>query len=556
MSHSFGLLSEGMPGARGLSKTTFPADARKTKSWVAALPRANAIATQQSLAQALDSLNGQRLEGVLRLAVLEELRPAIGESIGLLKREYAGSGLPLAANKAVAARQVEEFHLVMANGYRKAVVEICAPAGNIPMLRGNNVAMALARAAWHYSQALAVSWRIYRAPSAGNWQGLHRIHHFAAEHKLERKQIEDRLAGSAVEVHAQYLQTLLMAVTHPLAFSQLEQDTLWQVTAEFAPRCVLLRDAPPANAPVVAEDADRGPGPGAVGETHAQWLEIVPFRSEVDAALTRQREGFSELIPGRGHGIRVSVEFLQRLLRSFGQAAARTHKRLTASHNMRAVFGLSSLHFHLAGQRDFESFMRHATQHIVHLADRSSWAAASTDASRVPVHETRVLDQSLGGYRVAWDQAQQIRARVGELVGLTFAGPDEIPEWMLGVLRWLRYSDDGGLSAGIELVSRRTAAVGLRVRGKRGAIEEPIRAIEIEAPEGDDTMIFLAPSGLDGGATQIEVVRDEAEVQMSGASNIEQVLAGVEVLQNAGDYALLRPLRADLISEPDARASR
>jgi hypothetical protein len=33
-------------------------------------------------------------------------------------------------------------------------------------------------------------------------------------------------------------------------------------------------------------------------------------------------------------------------------------------------------------------------------------------------------------------------------------------------------------------------------------------------------------------------------------TEVEEILAGVDVLLNAGDYALLRPLRSDLVAEP------
>lgn len=554
MSQGYRLLSESMPRPQGLGSTTFPAEVRKTRQWVAALPRANALATQQSLAQALDSLSGQRLEGALRLSVLEELRPTICESIELLKRDYKGSSLPLPAAKAAAAQQVEAFHIALAHGYRKAAVEYCSPAGNIPMLRGSNVALVLARAAWHYSHALSAAWRIYRAPAEGVWLGLHRVRNFAMEHKLDTRHVEDALAGASVEINTIYLQTLLVAVTHPLAFSQAEQGILWRISGDFATRSSVGSTAPVNNAPVVPEDGDWGPGPGVAGEMHTQWLDMQQFCREVDDALERQRDGTSDLMPSRGPGIKVSVEMLERLKRSFGLAAARIHKRLDAEHILRTVVGLSGLHFHLAGQRDFDSFVRQASLHIVHVADRAAWARASTDAVRVPVYDARVLDQSLGGYRMAWDEADQVRARVGELVGLSLEESDEFPEWMLGVIRWLRYEDGGALSAGVELISRRTAPVGLRVHGSDGFAREPIRALEMEVLEVENEIQFLAPNTLDSGATRIEVIRD-ASVD-GGAPGIEEMLAGVEVLLNAGDYALLRPLRADLISEPETEAAQ
>ena len=542
MSQSYRPLGEGIPGPRGLGGAPFIAEAKRARAWVAALPRANAEVTRERLAQALDNLAGQKLEGSQRLSVLEELRPAIGDSIVLLRREYAGSALPLAPSKAAAAQHVEAFHLALAEGYRLAAVELCGPAGNVPMLRGGTVATALARSTWHYLQALATAWRVYRAPARGLWQGLHRVHRFAAETRLDARPVEDDLAGAPVEVRVAYLQGLLMAITHPLAYSQQEQDLLWNATQAFAARCNVTATPPRDNAPEVPLDADRGPGPAVAGEPAAQWLDMSAFVSEVDNALERQRDGHSDLMPPRGTGFRVGVEMLERLRRAFGLAAARTHVRLPGGHCVRTVFGLSGLHFYLAGQRDFEAFMRQATQHVVHIVDRASWAGAATDASKVPVHEARVLDQSLGGYRMAWAHAGQIRARVGELVGLTFADADEYPEWMLGVIRWLRYEADGGLSAGVELVSRHTAAVGLRtVQG-----EDPIRALEMRSLEGDERQ-FLAPNTLDAAATRIQVVRDQPVD--APEAEVEEILAGVDVLLNAGDYALLRPLRADLVAE-------
>jgi hypothetical protein len=248
----------------------------------------------------------------------------------------------------------------------------------------------------------------------------------------------------------------------------------------------------------------------------------------------------------------MSVDMLHRLERSFGLAAARSHKRLDAGHGLRTVFGLSSLHFYLAGQRDFESFMRHAAQHIVMAADRAPWADPGTEVTRVPVHEARVLDQSLGGYRLAWNHADHIRARVGELVGLTLSDADEHPEWMLGLIRWLRYENDGGLSAGVELISRRTTAVGLRVFDEDGSVMEPTRALEIESLEGGGELHFLAPIGMDCGAKRIEVIRDECAARTLNEAGTEEILAGIDLMLNAGDYALLRPLRADLVAEGEA----
>lgn len=556
MNRDYQRLRESIPEPRQRNdRSNFHADARKVKEWVKALPRANSQATQQELERALASLARQPLSGTTRLGVLEELRQTVVETIDLLQQSYAGSALPLTTAKSQSAQAAEDFHLLMAHGYRKAAVEICSPSGGVPMLRGGSVAQCLQRATWHYSRALGVAWRIYRAPSIGLWQGLHRVYRFAASTKLDAKSVEDRYAGPASDTYSLYLQSLLMAVTNPLAFSQSEQDTLWQVVRMFAPSCGLAHKSPIDNAPVVPEDADRGPGPGAADEAHSQWLDLRAFSSAVDDALTRVNEGFADLLPARGMGIRFPVEALLRLKRSFGLSAARTHKRLDASHELRTVIGMSCVHFYLSGERDFDTFMRQAAQHAVHVVDRASWASGGTDAARVPVFVARVLDQSLGGYRVAWDNANQIRARVGELVGITLAAEDEEPDWMIGVLRWLRYEADGGLSAGIELVSRRASAIGLRIHDRGGSARAPTRALEIESIDLEGETCFLAPGVSDTEATRIEVIRDEFEYRDRDAPAVEELLAGLDVLVNAGEYAVLRPLRQDLVTGIDEAAA-
>ena len=548
MTDAYRRLREGMPEPGMNTTGRFHADPKKVKAWVAALPRANALATQQELDTALASLSSQRLEGGQRLSVMDELRSVVAESIALLEQQFAGSSLPLPPAKAQQAQHAEMFHLWLAHGYRKAAVEICSPNGNIPMLRGSAVLQALQRAAWHYSRCLALSWRIYRAPSAGTWQGLHRVHRFASELKLENKIVEDKVAKGSMDIQTLYIQTLLMAVSNPLAFSQAEQDSLWPVARAFATFSPLLNEPPEVNAPVVPEDADRGPGPGASGESHALWLDVRSFIRETQQALSRQREGFSDLVPGRGVGVRLSVDMLMRLKRAFGLSAARTFKRLQASHSIDTVIGLSGLHYYLAGQRDFDTFMRQASQQTVHVVERASWANASTDANRLPRIPARVLDQSLGGYRMAWDNANQIRAKVGEIVGMTLADENEEPDWMVGVVRWLRYEMNGGLSAGVELLARRSSALGVHIQSQDVIQRAPLRGIELWAPDASDRS-FLTQGSLDGNAASIEIVHGHEPYALNSRAMSETLISAVDVLINAGDYTVLRELRSDSVAE-------
>jgi hypothetical protein len=105
------------------------------------------------------------------------------------------------------------------------------------------------------------------------------------------------------------------------------------------------------------------------------------------------------------------------------------------------------------------------------------------------------------------------------------------------------------------MVSRRMAPIGLRVQGKVCFAREPVLAFEIEALDDADEIQFLAPNSMDTGAAKIEVVRDLAEPGLRESPPVEEILAGINLLLNAGDYALLRPLREDQAGPPPLQAS-
>jgi cyclic-di-GMP-binding protein len=551
MSQVYRRLREGLPEPAVNSAGRFHADAKKVRAWVAALPRANATATQSELDMALASLAGQKLEGSQRMLVLDELRPVVMESIKLLRQQYVGHPLPLPPAKAQLAQHAEMFHSWLGHGYRKAAVELCAPNGAIPMLRGAWVLQTLQRAAWHYVRALDLSWRIYRAPSPGVWQGFHRVHRFATELKIESKSIEDKLINAQFDIQTLYIQSLLMAVSNPLAFSQTEQDSLWALTSAFTARCPLLSEPPTENSPVVPEDADRGPGPGVSGESHTLWLDLRDFARETDRALETQRDGYGEIVPGRGLGVKLSVDMLTRLKRAFGLSAARTYKRLQASHPLDTVIGLTGIHYHLAGQRDFDTFMRQAAQqHDVHVIDRASWVGVNADltSQKAPRIPARILDQSLGGYRMSWENANQIRVKVGELVAMTLSVENEESEWMLGVVRWLRYEISGGLSAGVELLTRCASAVAVKTISHDRSSTLPQRGVAMIGLDDQEDRSFLTAAMWDSNALNVELIHEAQAYALKQQALSETWVAVQDIMINAGDYAVFRPLRADSIT--------
>ena len=544
MSDVFRRLGDDIPMPEATGDAGFPRDPKKARAWVSALPRANIAQTQAPLAEALAAAGRPGIEGATRLGVVEALRGPVHDLMLHLERQLAGSAFPLTPEREALARQALDLQCALAHAYRRAAWELCAPGGTVGLLKGGTVAEALERAAFHYARVLCLAWHVYRAHPAGTWQGLHRVAAFAEQVKLADKAVDDPLAaGGKAGVRALHLQALAAAATNPYAFDQAEQVQLWTLSGLYAGGMKLV-DGEPAGAIPVPFDADRGPAFGPADEDGGRRaLDIAPLRAALEAALARPG---AELAFGAAKGVNVtlSVDTAERIRRGFGNAAARGHDRMDAGHRIDTVLGLSGLHFHLAGGRDFDAFLRGAR---IEVMDRAAWAHGAPGTVAVPTVEAEVLDQSLGGYRLLWDGETGLRARVGELAGLGVPAGAEVRHWMVGMVRWLRHEEDGAVMAGVELLARRAEAVAMRAVGTGGQSRAPLRAIELDPVESQlhgSGHLFLAPDMLDAKAARFEVVRDaglDAEhLDELAGEQIAATLEGVEVVLNAGDYLLVR----------------
>lgn len=550
MADAYRKLGEGLPPRRAPDGVAFPTDVKRVAAWIEALPRANQAATLRQLSEALDTLAEVRFDGGLRLAILEALRPSMLEAIEALELQVGGGTVPLAPAKARTMEQLVQFERGLAHGYRLAVLEHCAPSGSVPFLRGGNVATAIVRSLYHSARCLLHAYFVYQAPVAGSWQRLHAAFAFARQVKLVDKAVEDPHEAQPLSAQGVYLQTVLLALSNPYRFSQKEQVELWRLCGELAVHLQVSDRKPNDEAFCLPIDSDQGPGfipEERAGESATTvWLDLKPLRDLIEPPLATATSGPLQIRARGARPIATTAELLRRLRGGWGAASTRRNQRLTAEHSLNAVVGLAAVHFYLAGMLDFDTFLQQAGVAEVRGKERAAWTHAGVDAARIPVYPTEVLDQSLGGYRVRWSESENVRARVGELVGLSVEANEDERQWMLAAIRWLRYEADGSVSAGLELLSRRARAVAVRAAEGNSAARSPQRGVQYHpAREGvaGGLHVVLA-SALDSLAGSAEVVRVPDLSDLEQPEPSRERVESLRVLENAGDYLLARFQRA------------
>lgn len=547
MNDAYQRLRDDLPERHPPDASAFPTEARRVKAWVDALPRANQQATLRQLHDALLSLKGLRLDGPQRLLAMETLRPSLLDGINLLDKQLQNTTFPLPPGKAQLAEQIHALQRELALAYRLAVVELCAPSGGVPFLKGSLVTLALERALHHGSRDLASCYFMYRTPRPGTWAALNALFRFARQLRLDDKAVEEPAERMALGVRQAYAQALLLALSNPYRFGQREQAELWPLTRDLAAQLELVDHRPDQDGFAVAPAEDRGPGylpeEREAGGGVLLWVKLAPLREALEHALQGDPGGSVQVRFRTGRTVVASAELLRRLRAGWVHASERHHQRLGAGHTLDTVIGLTGLHFYLAGHLDFDSFMRQVRGVAAHdgSTERATWASNGAEVGRSPVVRARVLDQSLGGYRLSWGRDAALRARVGELVGVSISSDESERDWMVGVIRWLRYDPQGDVDAGIELLARRAHAVGLRCLDARGQPKAPLRAIQIDClrANGGAALHFLAPAVLDSNAPRIEVSRavDPEDFDPDGEPVAE--CSDILVLENAGDYLLL-----------------
>lgn len=486
---------------------------KATREAIAGVPLANPTQALHEVEQILDGMLATTWNGGERLAALPYLRGPVAGLCRVVEQQLGADAHPLPASSAERAAAAQHLEWQLACGYAIGLQELCAPAGKLPMFKGKAAAAAIVAGLLHAGRALAWTYRQYHTPPVGVWRLVHALHAFAVELGLADQPVDDALvAEGPLSARGAYVQALLLAISNPYRFSARELKDANAVLRCVGDRCVLARAG---SMPGISIDTDADAGPGYVAEEQVEAgsgvlvLDVQPVARMLDDRIALLPKGAEWLdLPRPGGGtLRAPVALLRRLQAGW-RIAERSHVRLPASHALDLMVGMHALHYALAGNLDFGTFIRQVQGEAVTVGRHelaSAWLASS-ETARPQVLRAEVLDQSEGGYRLRLQGSEGARLRIGEMVGLapvTDEGDER--EWMVGIIRWLRLDGDRQW-LGIELLHRTARAAGVRPMTAGGEALVPQRAVELPGYAARDSLALLVTNPFPGNAATAEVV--------------------------------------------------
>jgi len=521
MSALFQRLVHGLPERHAPAKNSFATDAKSLRQWISQLPLANPGANARLLIGAVREMNQLRIDPQQRLDALELLRPEIGQIVATLGKQVIADSFPLPPPKQKLGQLAQDFEHELALGYCAVVFDFCAPAGAVPFLRGKSVMLALARALQHRGACLYQAYLRYHAPPSGAWQNMHDLFRFAVAVKLDDKPVDDVLYGVPTSVRLAYTHALLFALSNPYRFTQRENSDIYALTRIWSGQCGLRQGRAPEGAIAIRTDNDRSIG-YLPEEREAPEAGLWAF--EINALIRFLDGHLAMLPPGTltaqfglrgGPAVQIHATFVERLMRMWDVRAERGQPRLPAGHMLDAVIGLHDLHYVLAGNMDFDSFLRKTRGVTISLQENeyvAAWAGPGSAAVYIKHPPAKVLDQSLGGYRLLWEKIDGMRVKVGELIGLaTVAEDEDTQDWMIGAIRWLRIDPAGTMDTGVELLARRAVPVAVRSMNGSDAAGATLRGVMLQGLDGAGgdaaSTAIMVPQLFDQQLSEIELTQ-------------------------------------------------
>lgn len=499
-----------------LSRLTLPAQnlnilsfchstkAAPVKKWAESLPATRISFSSVQLYTALPEIARLNTDPLTRLEMLESVRPYVQQCIQGLGRNFLNQPiiLPEGAVKTAIVAQALQKHIT--NGYIVAVRDLAAQK-----LKGaalSQLDLALHRAINGLAYMLMRGYQLYTPVPNGVWLELHTL--FAIAQLMERS--NQLIADSRLEfvpattITQSYLRPLLMACARPNQLRQQEVQQTFEALELWAPFAYLksgiqenqlfavdpLDDLQP-----VYKDRLHPKDPTAVFSLDLE---------ELVSGLKRQLELKDEdnaivRIPSS-----MPTQLIEHLCACWSVMRQRAFERRLTQGELQVTVGLSNLHYHCAGEVEFNDFLAHLAEKIDFpgkpvAAESDPWANASStgtfgalptvdfsedwDAEEeeeiqiAPVHQIRIIDTSPGGYCLNWNVQAEEKLRAGDLLGVREPGRIK---WVIAAVRWIRQS--GGLTQlGVQVIAPQAQATALSMVQRTGDNTPFMRALRIQA---------------------------------------------------------------------------
>ena len=458
---------------------------RDINSWIERLPAANRGEHGPRLLEALKVFNRTKLPTLVRAEAVELSRERVRELNSHITKQFAETGFPLVKKAQEASRLIRDLNAEIAGSYKIIIKEqLETETGKFNQ---KLVIVAVHRAIEHLGEILLHSYLSYTRPGPGIWRQMHALYAWAVQNQVHSIPVKETHKQSWNQespcIEDLYKCQALLSTTSPQRLRQSQIHKVHDQLGEWSKltRLVPLDDLSHTTRAVFVIDcgSDNPPFKLTVPSGTKQDSFLAFDLGKLIASLQTDLDKFSWESPAHTEASDElpSRSLLKLLIQGWTHSLERRFARRSLNHSAKMAVGFNRVHHLLDGgsappgedsngppKKNGRSFPGYSfTGKDADLAGESAAATRrpgslqsadspepreSDSSDLITVH---VDDESIGGYRLNWRNAIQAKVRVGDILAIQANNLHD--EFIVGIVRWLRHTDDFNLHLGVQTIS-------------------------------------------------------------------------------------------------------
>ncbi len=558
------LPEQNKPGQSG-----FKLQVNTIDQWFDTLPMANIRTSTKSIYNALKETNGYKAPYKKRLYFLEKIHQSVAELASNLKNLNLNRELPLDEKHQRIAILMYKLHKKVSIGYKLVLQDLmnCQLFFLCPAKR-KLMTLVISRIIRHNSLALIANYQLYNTPQKGLWSDLHHLFLLAYQEKLLSRKITDPSLQLVKEttIKNAYLQILLVAVADPYRMAQHQTYSIFRHLEEWSALADLHKylDSDTKDSLAIDLSKDTHPSFIALQDIQDKNFAWVLNTSKLDYAHLIEHFDTPEIQTSE-----VNVDLLKQLSLAWGIAPGRQHSRRSSGSKLKVAIGLNNVHYVLNGYAEPEWMKAEGSEYDNKLAlSENSHAVASYNSrpivstvkvndiwgevfnSKTPAKKQTIkpnntsmqkkpephtpqqwgmVNESIGGYCLLWDQGDSVNAKVGEIIAISHEEEKKEGYWLIATIRWMKCIDGDKIQIGAQILAPNAIAVSI---AKYSSMQEGLKSRAIMLPaipvlKQPKTLITTAL----GYETRDQVILDEYRLVNANITSFKSKVILLDTLE-------------------------
>ncbi|RZG46100.1 GTPase [Acinetobacter wuhouensis] len=519
-------------------------------AWVATLSIMQLGDTSQSVLQAICEISELNCSETLRFDLIQILHPITESILSSLEKNILNQGLSQSERLDhivdLSSRIRTYFTNVYINIVQRSHQELTSNKlsfFNFKQKRNLKTARTLATfyALEQLSLLLIQQQMIYSGRLTHQWLATHHLYELAVknqEHNININQLQGT-HFTIQNIQQAYAQVLLLDIFNTHQIRPTETQALYQCTFDWVKLVQVLPRETMLSRYIV--DGSKDVPPIYNRKQHVNfhtslYISTQNLLEHVNSTIHRESEYLS-----KNEQLYLSAALKFHVQNVLGTTTERQHERYEYSAQLQMCFSIPTAHFYLSKAKNFaETLNLNSNYGLQSESNKHSSIASGSDVASnfsdikhldreaKQIYQAQVLDISMNGYRIRWDNVAPKSLRTGEFILINESLNNK---WKGAIIRWIKQSVNKTYEVGLEVLAQDIYPCAVKVPADRSTVNfHPCLMVIVQNLNESDISIILPnlPFFKEQQAIYLRLETEEIKVYLTKTLLITQSFAQYE----------------------------